>query len=34
MDEKLLELFCIENEFAKYFAKFYNLSIILFRTLW
>ena len=26
-DKKLLELFCIENDFAKYFAKFLNLSI-------
>ena len=32
-DEKLFELFWIENDFAKYFAKFRNLSIILFRTL-
>ena len=32
-DEKLFELFCIENDFGKYFAKFRNLSIILFRTL-
>ena len=32
-DEKLFELFWIENHFAKYFAKFRNLSIILFRTL-
>ena len=33
MDEKLFELLCIENDFAKYFAKFRNLSINLFRTL-
>ena len=32
-DEKLLELFCIENDFAKDFAKFHNLFIILFLTL-
>ena len=33
-DEKLFELFRIKNDFAKYFAKFHNLSIILFHTLW
>ena len=32
-DEKLFELFRINNDFAKYFAKFHNLSIILFHTL-
>ena len=31
--EKLLELFCIGNDFAKYSAKFRNLFIILFCTL-
>ena len=29
-DEKLFQLFCSENDFAKYFAKFHNLSVILF----
>ena len=33
MDEKLFELGCIENDFAKYFAKFCNLTIALLRTL-
>ena len=28
-DEKLFELFCIEHDFVKYFAKFYNLFLIL-----
>ena len=32
-NEKLFELFCIENDFAKYFPTFRNLSMILFRTL-
>ena len=32
-DEKLFELFCIENDFATYFAKLSNLFIILFHTL-
>ena len=27
-DKKLFELFCIENDFAKYFAKFHKLPII------
>ena len=27
MDKKLFELFCFENDFAKYFAKFHNLYI-------
>ena len=31
MDEKLFELFFIENDFAKYFAIHLN---ILFHTLW
>ena len=31
-DEKLFELFWIENDFAKYFAKFWNL--FLFHTSW
>ena len=29
-DKKLFELFCIENDFAKYFAKFRNLFILKF----
>ena len=33
-DEKLFEYGCIENDFAKYFAKFCNLTIVLFRILW
>ena len=33
MDEKLFELGCIENDFAKYFAKFCNLTIALLHTL-
>ena len=32
--EKLFELFCIGNDFAKYSAKFRSLFIILFCTLW
>ena len=31
--EKLFELFCIGNDFAKYSAKFRSLFIILFCTL-
>ena len=29
-DKKLFELFCIENDFARYFAKFCNLFILKF----
>ena len=30
MDEKPFELFCIENDFTKYLAKFCNLFVEIF----
>ena len=33
-DEKLFELGCIKNDFAKYFAKLCNLTIVSYCTLW
>ena len=30
MDENLFELFCVKNDFAKYFEKYHNLFVYIF----